>query len=59
MGFRRNVAMPGFDPNNPLQRKVACLKLKVFTSVVRYVASPAVAAEWTADANRISAVLGC
>jgi hypothetical protein len=49
----------GFDPSNPLQRKVACLRLKVFTSVVRYLAPPAVAAEWTADANRIRAVLGC
>ncbi len=49
----------GFDPNNPLQRKAACLKLKVFASLVRYVAPPAVAAAWTADANRIRAVLVC
>jgi hypothetical protein len=49
----------GFDPSNPLQRKIACLRLKVFTSVIGYVAPPAVAAEWTADANRIRAVLGC
>jgi hypothetical protein len=49
----------GFDPSNPLQRKVACLRLKVFTSIVRYLAPPAVAAEWTADANRIRAVLAC
>ena len=49
----------GFDPNNPLQRKAACLKLKVFTSIVRYLAPPAQAAEWTADANRIRAVLAC
>ena len=48
-----------FDPSDPLQRKVACLRLKVFTGVVRYLAPPAVAAEWTADANRIRAVLGC
>jgi hypothetical protein len=47
------------DPSNRLQRKLACLKLKVFTSVVRYVAPPAQAAAWTADANRIRAVLGC
>jgi hypothetical protein len=49
----------GFDPNDPLQRKSACLKLKVFATVVRFVAPPAVAAEWIADANRIRAVLGC
>jgi hypothetical protein len=49
----------GFDPNNSLQRKAVCLKLKVFASVVRYVAPPAQAVEWAADANRIRAVLGC
>jgi hypothetical protein len=49
----------GFDPNNALQRKAACLKLKVFASVVRYLAPPAQAVEWAADANRIRAVLGC
>jgi hypothetical protein len=48
----------GFDASNPVQHKIA-VRLKVFTSVVRYLAPPAVAAEWTADANRISAVLGC
>jgi hypothetical protein len=48
-----------FDPNNPLQRKVACLKLKVFAGVVRLVAPPAQAVAWAADAIRIRAVLGC
>ena len=48
----------GFDPTKPLQRKAACLALKRFTTVVRFVA-PAQATEWTADANRIRAVLAC
>jgi HYR domain/Thrombospondin type 3 repeat len=48
-----------FDPNKPQQRKAACLALKAFTAVVRFVAPPAQAAEWTADANRIRAVLAC
>ena len=49
----------GFDPNHPLQRKLACLRLTVFAGVVRYVARPAQAAEWIADANRIKVVLAC
>jgi Thrombospondin type 3 repeat len=49
----------GFDPNKPLQRAVACLTLRAFTTHVRFVASPAQTAEWTADANRIRAVLAC
>ena len=49
----------GFDPSKPLQRAVACLTLRAFTTLVRYVAPPAQAAEWTADANRIRAVLAC
>ena len=49
----------GFDPTNPQQRKAACLALKAFTTVVRFAAPPALAAEWTADANRIRAVLAC
>jgi predicted dienelactone hydrolase len=49
----------GFDPNNPQQRKAACLTLKAFTTVVRFAAPPAQAAEWTADANRIRTVLAC
>ena len=48
-----------FDPTNPQQRKSACLALKAFTTVVRFLAPPAQAAEWTADANRIRAVLAC
>jgi predicted dienelactone hydrolase len=49
----------GFDPNDPRQRKSACLALRAFTTVVRSVGPPAQAAEWTADANRIRAVLAC
>ena len=49
----------GFDPTNPRQRRTACLALRAFTTVVRFVAPPAQAAEWTADANRIRAVLAC
>ena len=49
----------GFDPSEPAQRKVACVKLKVFASLVRYLAPPAQAAAWAADANRIRAVLVC
>jgi predicted dienelactone hydrolase len=48
-----------FDPTNPKQRKAACLVLKTFITVVRFAAPPATAAEWTADANRIRAVLAC
>jgi hypothetical protein len=48
-----------FDPTNPQQRNSACLALKAFTTVVRFLAPPAQAAEWTADANRIRAVLAC
>jgi predicted dienelactone hydrolase len=48
-----------FDPNKPRQRTAACLALKAFTTVVRFVAPPAQAAEWTGDANRIRAVLVC
>ena len=49
----------GFDPNKPLQRATACLTLRAFTVVVQFVAPPAQRAEWTADANRIRAVLAC
>ena len=49
----------GLDPSQPQQRKAACLVLKAFTTVVRFVAPPAQAAELTADANRIRAVLAC
>jgi hypothetical protein len=48
----------GFDPANPQQRRGVCLALKVFTTAVPVLA-PAQAAEWTADANRIRAALGC
>jgi predicted dienelactone hydrolase len=49
----------GFDPNNTRQRRTACLALRAFTTIARFVAPPAQAAEWTADANRIRAVLAC
>ena len=49
----------GLDPNKPLQRTIACRILKAFTGLVRYLAPPAQAAEWAADANRIRAVLAC
>ena len=49
----------GLDPNRPLQRKLACLALRAFTTVVVYVAPAAQAGGWTADANRIRAVLAC
>jgi HYR domain-containing protein/thrombospondin type 3 repeat protein len=49
----------GFDPNEPKQRRAACHALRAFTTVVRFVAPPAQAADWTADANRIRAVLAC
>ncbi len=52
-------SLAGFDPSKPSQRKAACLTLKVFISVVRFVAPAAQAAEWAADANRIRAVLSC
>jgi predicted dienelactone hydrolase len=49
----------GFDPSKPQQRKTACLLLKAFTTLVRFVAPPTQAADWAADANRIRAVLAC
>jgi hypothetical protein len=49
----------GFDPNNAKQRKAACLTLRAFITVVRFVAPPTQAAAWTADADRIRAVLAC
>ena len=49
----------GFDPSKPLQRAVACLTLRAFITLVPYLAPPAQAAEWTADAIRIRAVLVC
>jgi hypothetical protein len=48
----------GFDPSKPQQRKAACLTLTAFNAIVRLLA-PAHASEWTADANRIRAVLAC
>ncbi len=48
----------GLNPSRPLQRAVACLALRAFINLVPYVA-PTRAAEWTADANRIWAVLAC
>jgi hypothetical protein len=49
----------GFDPSKPLQRVVACLTLRTFTTLVRFTAPPAQAAAWTIDANRIRTVLAC
>jgi hypothetical protein len=49
----------GFDPNKPVQRAAACRTLRAFTVVVQFVAPPAQRAEWTADVDRIRAVLGC
>jgi hypothetical protein len=51
--------LAGFDPTRPLQRAVACVALRAFTTLARFVAPPALAAEWTTDANRIRAVLAC
>ncbi len=51
--------MAGFDPNKPLHRAAACLSLRVFTTLVRFVATPAQTTAWTTDANRIRAVLAC
>jgi hypothetical protein len=48
-----------FDSSNLLQRRIACLTLRAFANLVRFVASPTQAAAWTADANRIRAVLAC
>lgn len=50
--------LAGFDPARPLRRAAACLALRTFTTIVRFLA-PAQAARWTADANRIRAVLAC
>jgi hypothetical protein len=49
----------GFDPSKPLQRAVACLTLRAFTTLLPFVAPPAERTEWTDDANRIRAVLAC
>jgi hypothetical protein len=49
----------GFDPNNLRQRATACVKLKAFISLVRFIAPPHQAAEWAADATRIRVVLAC
>jgi hypothetical protein len=50
--------LTGFDPARPLHRAVACLSLRTFITVVRFLA-PAHAAGWIEDANRIRAVLAC
>jgi predicted dienelactone hydrolase len=50
--------LAGFDPARPLHRAAACLSLRTFTVVVRFLA-PAHAAGWIEDANRIRAVLAC
>lgn len=48
----------GLNPAKPLQRAAACVTLRAFTTVVRFLAPPQ-AAEWTEVANRIRAVLAC
>ncbi len=49
----------GFDPNRPLQRAAACITLRAFTTLIRFIAPAVQATAWTADANRIRAVLAC
>ena len=51
--------LAGFDPNKPLQRAAVCLKLKAFSLVVQLIVPRPQKTEWTADATRIRAVLGC
>ena len=52
-----------FNPSIPAQRNAACTALRVFTTTLRLLSGngvpPAQAATWTADANRIRAVIGC
>ena len=48
----------GLDLSKPVQRAAACVTLRVFTALVRFVA-PTQATAWTADANRIRVVLAC
>ncbi|MDA0169098.1 HYR domain-containing protein [Solirubrobacter taibaiensis] len=50
--------LSGFDPQRPLQRAVACVSLRTFTTLARLLA-PTRAAAWITDANRIRAVLAC
>ena len=53
----------GFDPANPVQRQAVCAALRTFIAAVQLLSghgiTPAQAAEWIADANRIRAVLAC
>ena len=49
----------GFDPSEPLQRAAACLRLGASQTLVPFLARATQAAAWTADANRIRAVLAC
>jgi hypothetical protein len=55
--------LAGFDPSNPTKRKAACTGLSAFATLLRLLSGhgipPAQATAWTADANRIRAVLAC
>ena len=52
------AALRSFDHGNQPHHPQACPTLRAFISIVRSTAPPQ-AAEWTADANRIRAVLAC
>ena len=60
---RLQPLLAGFDPSNAAQRQAVCTGLSLFTAALRLLSGhgvpPAQAAAWTADANRIRAVLGC
>jgi hypothetical protein len=55
--------LAGFDPTDPTQVRAVCTALRTFIAAVRVLSghgiTPAQAAEWIADANRIRAVLAC
>ncbi len=60
---RLQSLVAGFDPTNPVQRQAVCTALRAFVAAVQLLSghgiSPAQAAEWIADANRIRGVLAC
>jgi hypothetical protein len=60
---RMQSLVTGFDPANATQRQAVCAALRAFVAAVQLLSghgiTPAQAAEWTADANRIRAVLAC
>jgi hypothetical protein len=53
------AALSSFDHGNQPHHAQACPTLRAFIAVIRSTATPAQTAEWTADANRIRAVLAC